>query len=74
MMIEARAHVADRCANPPCGLEIIPGQKVMFDDVRPVVYCEKCGKGLRFHRKRAVQREESPPITHADAERRFEER
>ena len=71
-MIEAQAHIESRCSSPKCRTEIIPGQKVFFDNlISDRIYCQRCGLNLRFHRKRAVQRGESPPVTFADVDRRL---
>jgi hypothetical protein len=74
-MIAALAHVEGSCSNPKCRQELKRGQNVFFDNMLlDQVYCQRCGLNLRFHRKRAVGRGETPPVTFADVDRRLEER
>jgi len=46
------------CADLKCTRAILPGV-VVFVDVGGRVFCEGCGKALRYHRKKAAQRGET---------------
>ena len=61
------------CAHPHCSRELEPLSKVFRDLLTDRPYCEQHGKTLRFHRKKARQRGEALPITHADVDARIQE-
>ena len=60
------------CANAECGKSIQRMEECFMDTLsKGKVYCERCGVMLRFHRKRAVQRGEDPPITFEQVDARM---
>jgi hypothetical protein len=45
------------CADEKCPRAILPGDSCLFDEDGRI-FCEGCGKALRYHRKKAAQRGE----------------
>jgi len=60
------------CRAPACGTLIKRFEDCFIDELaKGTTYCERCGVMLRFHRKRAVQRGEGPPITFEQVDARM---
>lgn len=59
-LLESRNFSTDNigCADNRCTRALLPGV-VLFVDVDGRVFCEGCGKALRYHRKKAAQRGET---------------
>lgn len=61
------------CSNGDgCPAIIEPGEIYLRDKLRGVAYCVPCGQRLRYHRKKAHQRQETIPATMADVRARHE--
>lgn len=61
-----------RCSRDECPATIGPGERYMIDKMSESSFCLPCGSSLRYHRKKAVERGQNPPITFADAEKLIE--
>ena len=65
------------CAS--CDTKIVPSSEVYFDLLagegpEVVLHCTRCGVNLRYHRKRALMRDESMPLTFDEVNERLETR
>ena len=56
-----------------CKTKIPPRVCYFICDLTRKDYCQPCGCDLRYRRKKAEERNEDPPLTIEEAERRFEE-
>jgi len=59
---------AAACSNPICGKVLPVGEEFFADRLTEATYCVSCGTCLRFHRKKAEQRQEAVPLTFATVE------
>lgn len=61
-----------RCSHETCPTSIGPGERYFIDKLSDSSYCQPCGAALRYHRKKAIERGQDPPITFADVEKLLE--
>jgi hypothetical protein len=60
------------CGNTlDCRCFLEPGEARFLCSKTSRTYCVSCGQRLRFHRKRALEREDSMPLTFEDVARYF---
>ena len=62
------------CFCAGCGRSLTIGEAVFIDRLAEVIYCDIDGKQLRYHMKKAFERNEELPITFAAVEARFLQR
>jgi hypothetical protein len=58
------------CAATDCPAVLAAGDSCFMDDRTSRRYCVPCGQRLRYHRRRALERSGSFPLTLDDVERR----
>lgn len=46
------------CGDEKCDRLVSPNEACFFDTTKNLVYCDSCGKCVRYSRKKAVQRGE----------------
>jgi hypothetical protein len=73
-MIESIAVHMHRCKNPECRRIVQAKENYFIDTLVTGSYCESCGKCLRYHRKKAIERGEKPPKTFKEVDARLNER
>ena len=60
------------CSRPECSAVLDALGDCFRDESTGRLYCPTCGPILRYHRKKALQRGETLPITMADVNARLE--
>ena len=61
------------CRSAKCRRLIEKFDEAFLDELAGggTLYCERCGTMLRFHRKRAIDRGEEPPLTFEHVDERM---
>lgn len=67
-LISALQGIVGTCGE--CKRKLERGEAVFIDRLAVATYCDQDGKLLRFHRKRAFLRGETPPLTFAEVRAR----
>jgi hypothetical protein len=63
---------ATGCAGPDCRQVLQPDTDCYRDEHTGRLHCIACGQILRYHRKKALERGETLPVTMAEVNARFE--
>lgn len=58
------------CSNDICGRKIRRGDECFADVLSDADYCQQCGVMLRYHRKKAGERNDPLPVTFKDIGKR----